>query len=292
MAGHTAQDSGEPPGQQAERGTGQGRSESEPHSFQTGRRATSAQGSGEATAEAVLGLGSPLRRQERVQEPRASRGLPAASGTPGGGVLFSCDGPSTSCVNHSQMGASGSFPPTPLLGEGAVSREERSISPSSGSPRPGALMGPVPLGTPPHASTCRHHPGLPDPCSMPGGASGTSRWGERVQVGPWAPARYPQELGTQTGLQVRPRCPHACLHARTRLRGPTWRRAHSRGRYRLCAARASPGVQAAQLGLPWTLTPDPHGPACGHGGSRHPLLLPPFIQLSRWGFGKLPSSSG
>lgn len=118
MAGHTAQDSGEPPGQQAEHGTGQGRSESERHSFQTGRRATSAQGSGEATAEAVLGLGSPLRRQERVQEPRASRGLPAASGTPGGGVLFSCDGPSTSCVNHSQMGASGSFPPTPVLGEG------------------------------------------------------------------------------------------------------------------------------------------------------------------------------
>lgn len=137
-------------------------------------------------------------------------------------------------------------------------------------------MGPVPLGTPPHASTCRHHPGLPDTRSMPGGATGTSRWGERAQVGPWAPPRYPQGLGTQTGLQVRPRCPHVCMLAHTHLRVLTWRWAHIRGRYRLCVARAYPGVQAAQLGLPWTLTPDPtaqHVVGGGEAGALFHCLL-------------------
>ena len=138
-------------------------------------------------------------------------------------------------------------------------------------------MGPVPLGTPPHASTCRHHPGLPDTRSMPGGATGTSRWGERAQVGPWAPPRYPQGLGTQTGLQVRPRCPHVCMLAHTHLRVLTWRWAHIRGRYRLCVARAYPGVQAAQLGLPWTLTPDPTAQhVVGGGGKQAPSFTASF----------------
>lgn len=127
----------------------------------------------------------PSQKAGAVQEPRTSRGLPAASGTPGGRALFSCEGPSTSCMNHSQMGASGSFPPAPALGGGGAFPGKREALPHlPGAPTRGALMGPAPLGTPPYAPTCQHQSRSPRHRSRPGGATGMSQWGERAQVGP------------------------------------------------------------------------------------------------------------
>lgn len=144
MTGHTAQDAGKPPALA--------------DSFQIeGGGATSAQRGGQAVAEAVHSLGFPLRRQEQVQEPSTSRGLPAASGTRGGGALFSGEGPGTSCVNHSQMGTFGSFPPAPALGVCFLGRG--STSPSSGSPHLLLLWGAFPG----QRGALPHLPGAPIP---------------------------------------------------------------------------------------------------------------------------------
>ena len=164
-------------------------------------------------AEAVLSLGFPLRRQAQVQEPSTSTGLPAASGTRGGGALFSGEGPGTSCVNHSQMGASRSFPPAPALG--GVSWAEGSTSPSSGSPRPGALMlltlSP-PLGTPPPVQVSQ----TPAPClGLPWGGAGA---GSVFRWGPGHP-RVSAEAGhTDRSAGVPTPCPQVCACLHTHLR--------------------------------------------------------------------------
>ena len=232
-------------------------------------------------AEAVLSLGFPLRRQAQVQEPSTSTGLPAASGTRGGGALFSGEGPGTSCVNHSQMGASRSFPPAPALGGvswaegstspssrsphllllwgvfpgqwgalpqlpgaptcscsggrflgsgehfpifrepppapalGGVSWAEGSTSPSSGSPRPGALMlltlSP-PLGTPPPVQVSQ----TPAPClGLPWGGAGA---GSVFRWGPGHP-RVSAEAGhTDRSAGVPTPCPQVCACLHTHLR--------------------------------------------------------------------------
>lgn len=118
--------------------------QSERHSFQTRPAGhTSAQGQpGEATAEAVLGLGSLSegRSESRGPGPEAS---PLRLAPLGGGVLFSCDG--QHILRESQPDESSEASTYSCSrGEGGRFQEERSIFPVFREPRPGALMGPVP----------------------------------------------------------------------------------------------------------------------------------------------------
>lgn len=147
------------------------------------------------------------RSSPGAQEGLDSRGLPAASGTPGGGALFSCEGPSTSCMNHSQMGASGSFPPTPalggwrFLGRGKHFPIFREPPPrgSDGASAPGDpticthLLAPIQVSQTPLQARGRHGD-KPVGGACSGGAVSTPK----VSTG----------AGTQTGLQVCTRHPH------------------------------------------------------------------------------------